>query len=300
MKSMAKRVFLFLAVNFFIILTISIILNLLNVRPYLTREGINYQALLAFCMVWGMAGAFISLALSRKMAKWLMGVHVIDTATGSARELVTMVHTLAKRAGLPVMPEVGVYDSYEVNAFATGPSKSRSLVAVSSGLLGRMSPTELEGVLGHEIAHIQNGDMVTMTLLQGVVNAFVMFFARIVAFVVSKALRGRDSSDAGSSFTYMLLVFVFEVIFMLLGSIIIATYSRFREFRADLGGARLAGRTKMIAALHGLERTLNTHDKHAEQPAFQSMKISSSTPILRLFSTHPPLEERIFRLEHQG
>jgi heat shock protein HtpX len=302
MKTIAKRVFLFLCVNFFVILTISLVLNLLNIRPYLTAHGLNYGQLLAFCAVWGMGGAFISLALSRKMAKWMMGVHVIDPdrAAGAERELVTMVHMLARRAGLPKMPEVGIYDSYEVNAFATGPSSSRSLVAVSTGLLSRMNGAELEGVLGHEVAHIQNGDMVTMTLLQGIVNAFVMFFARIVAFVVSRALRGKDSEETGSSFTYMILVFFFEIIFMLLGSIIVATYSRFREFRADSGGARLAGRSKMIAALHSLERFVNTHDKRAEQPAFQAMKISSSTPILKLFSTHPPLEDRIRRLETEG
>jgi heat shock protein HtpX len=227
-----------------------------------------------------------------------MGVQVIDPehATGAQRELVSLVHTLSRRAGLPKMPEVGIYDSYEVNAFATGPSRARSLVAVSSGLLSRMNAAEIEGVLGHEVAHIQNGDMVTMTLLQGIVNAFVMFFARVLAFTVTRAMRGKDSEEAGSSFTYMILVFLFEIVFMLLGSIVIATYSRFREFRADEGGARLAGRTKMLGALHALERTLNLHDKHAEQPAFQSMKISSTTPILRLFATHPPLEERIQRL----
>jgi len=302
MKTIAKRVFLFLCINFFVILTISLVLNLLNIRPYLNAHGLDYGALMGFCLVWGIAGAFISLALSRKMTKWMMGVHVIDPdrATGRERELVTLVHTLARRAGLPKMPEVGIYESYEVNAFATGPTKARALVAVSTGLLSRMSVAELEGVLGHEVAHIQNGDMVTMTLLQGIVNAFVMFFARVAAFVVSRALRGKDSEESGSSFTYMILVFAFEIVFMLLGSIIIATYSRFREFRADSGGARLAGRTKMIAALHALERFVNTHDKHAEQPAFQSMKISSSTPILKLFSTHPPLEERIHRLEIEG
>lgn len=303
MKAMGKRIFLFVAVNFLIILTVSLILNLFNVRPYLKPYGLDYGSLLTFCLIWGMAGAFISLALSRIMAKWLMGIHLIDpnTARGQDRDLLNSVYSLAKRAGLPNMPEVGVYESREVNAFATGPSQSRSLVAVSSGLLQRMNSAELEGVLGHEIAHIANGDMVTMTLVQGIVNAFVMFFARVLAFVVMRLGKKSDeSSDTSSSFLYTLLVFVFEIIFMILGSIVIATYSRFREFRADSGGARLAGREKMIGALRALEKTVEIHDPRAEQPAIQAFKISSQSGFLRLFSSHPPLEERIARLEHEG
>ncbi|HXF29711.1 MAG TPA: protease HtpX [Chlamydiales bacterium] len=302
MKQIAKRVVLFLAVNFLVILAISIILNIFNIKPYLTSHGIDYKALLIFCLIWGMAGAFISLALSRQMAKWFMGVHLINSedATPKERELIDIIHKLARRAGLPKMPEVGIYDSFEVNAFATGPSRARSLVAVSTGLLKRMNGAEIEGVLGHEIAHIMNGDMVTMTLLQGIVNAFVMFFARIVAWVVAKSFR--KDSDAGepSPFPYMFLVFAFEILFMILGTIVIATYSRFREFRADSGGARLAGREKMIGALHALERAVNLQDPHAEQPAFQAFKISNTKGMLRWFSTHPPLEERIKRLEEQG
>jgi len=302
MRTIAKRIFLFLAVNFLVLLTISVILNLLNVRPYLRSNGLDYNSLFIFCVVWGMGGAFISLGLSRIMAKWLMGVDVIhpETAQGAERQLVTLVHNLAKRAGLPAMPEVGIYHSPEVNAFATGPTKSRALVAVSSGLLQRMNMQELEGVLGHEIAHIQNGDMVTMTLLQGVVNAFVMFFARVVAFAITRLGRKSNDSGAPSIFLYSIVVFVLEIVFMILGSIVIATYSRFREFRADSGGARLAGRDKMINALKALERTVEIHDKHAEQPAIQALKISSPQGILRFFSTHPPLEERIARLEQEG
>ncbi len=298
MKVLAKRILLFLAVNMLVLLTISVILSVLNVRPYLRPYGLDYTSLMTFCVIWGMVGAFISLALSRIMAKWLMGVHVIDPdrAAGPERQLVHMVHTLAKRAGLEVMPEVGIYDSPEVNAFATGPTQSRSLVAVSSGLLRRMGPAELEGVLGHEVSHIMNGDMVTMTLVQGVVNAFVMFFARVLAYVCSRF--GKREDEGVSPFLYSALVFVFEIVFMILGSIIIATYARFREFRADAGGAELAGRDRMIMALKALQRTVEVHDPHAEQPAFQTFKISSGQRLLHLFASHPPLEERIARLEN--
>lgn len=246
-----------------------------------------------------MVGAFISLAMSRIMAKWLMGVEVINPqlAAGQERQLVDMVYHLARNAGLSDMPEVGIYQSAEVNAFATGPSRSRSLVAVSSGLLRRMNSAEVEAVLAHEIAHVANGDMVTMTLVQGVVNAFVMFFARVLAYVVMRMGSKREDEGIGSPFLYSLLVFVFEIIFMILGSLVIAAYSRFREFRADSGGARLVGRDKMILALRALERTTEIHDTRAEQPAFQTMKISNTKPIIRLFSSHPPLEERIARLE---
>jgi heat shock protein HtpX len=302
MKTIAKRVLLFLAVNFCVVMTISLLLKFFNIQPYLSHKGLQYNTLIVYCLIWGMTGSLISLALSRKMAKWLMGVHLIDPAhaAGPEQELVTLVHGCARRAGLSVMPEVGVYDSFEINAFATGPSSSRSLVAVSSGLLRRMSGIELEGVIAHEIAHIQSGDMVTMTLLQGIVNAFVMFFARIVAFAVSTAMRDKNSSETAPSASYSIMVFLFEIIFMILGSIVVASYSRFREYRADSGGARIAGRSKMIAALRALEKTQQVHDKQAEQPAFQAMKISSTTPILHLFATHPPLQSRIQRLEHQG
>lgn len=299
MGSFGKRILLFIAVNALVVVTISLILNLLNVKPYLTKTGLNYDALLTFCFIWGMVGAFISLGMSRIMAKWLMGVEVIDPqlAAGNERQLLDLVYNLAKNAGLSTMPEVGIYQSGEVNAFATGPSRSRSLVAVSSGLLRRMSTSEVEAVLAHEVAHVANGDMVTMTLLQGVVNAFVMFFARVLAYAVMRMGKQRDDSSEGSPFMYSILVFAFEIIFMILGSIVIATYSRFREFRADAGGARLVGRDKMIMALRALERTVEIHDPQAEQPAFQTMKISSSKPLLRLFASHPPLEERIARLE---
>ncbi len=299
MGSLGKRILLFVAVNALVLVTISIILNVFNVRPYLTAHGLDYNALLIFCFIWGMVGAFISLSLSRIMAKWMMGVKVIDPsqATGDQRQLLDMVYKLAKNAGLPAMPEVGIYESPEVNAFATGPTRSRSLVAVSSGLLRRMSTAEVDAVLAHEISHVANGDMVTMTLLQGIINAFVMFFARVLAYAVMRMGRQRDDASAGSPFMYSILVFLFEIVFMILGTIVIATYSRFREYRADAGGARLVGRDKMIQALQALERTTQIQDPNVQQPAFQAFKISSNKPFLRLFSSHPPLEDRIARLQ---
>ncbi len=294
-----KRIFLFLALNFLIITTISIVLNILGIQPYLNSRGIDYGSLMAFCLVWGMGGAFISLALSKQMAKWMMGVRVIDPATQDPQlqSLVEIVHRLARAARLKSMPEVGIYDSPEVNAFATGPTRSRSIVAASRGLLERMNSAEVEGVLGHEITHIANGDMVTMTLLQGVVNAFVMFLARAIAFALAQGGRSRDDNRGFSFGSYFLVQFVLQVCFMILGSILIAWFSRYREYRADAGGARLAGKEKMIGALQALQRNLELVDPRA-QPAAQMLKISPRPAgMFRFFSTHPPLEKRIARLQ---
>lgn len=294
-----KRIGLFIAVNVLVVVTISVILNVLGVKPYITAYGLDYGALMVFCLIWGMGGAFISLALSRVMAKWMMGVRVVepDAREPELRELVQMVHELSRAAHLPAMPEVGVYDSPEVNAFATGPSKSRSLVAVSTGLLQRMRREEVKGVIGHEVAHIANGDMVTMTLIQGVVNAFVMFLARVVAYALTMT-RGSDGEERqGPAMSYYLVQFALEIVFMVLGSIVVAWFSRYREYRADAGGARLAGRESMIHALEGLRRTFDAVDP-AVQPAVQTLKISSRPgSVMRLFATHPPLEERIERLK---
>jgi heat shock protein HtpX len=300
--AIAKRIFLFLVVNLLVMATLSLVLNLLHVRPYLTTYGLDMQSLLLFCLVWGMGGALISLALSRAMAKWLMGVRVIDPNTRDPdhARLVSLVHALARQAHLRDMPEVGIYDSYEVNAFATGPTQKRSLVAVSSGLLRRMSQRDVEGVLAHEISHIVNGDMVTLTLVQGVVNAFVMFLARVLAYLFSSAGRGRDQQAAPLSYvSYTLFVFVFEILFMVLGSLVIAWFSRMREFRADQGGAELAGRDAMIGALESLKTLQTIRDPHAEKPSFQAFKISTGgrSGWMRLFATHPPLDVRIARLK---
>ena len=199
------------------------------------------------------------------------------------------VHRLAQAANLPEMPEVGWYPSPEVNAFATGPTKSRALVAVSAGLLEKMDRAEVEGVLGHEIAHIANGDMVTMTLVQGVINALVMFLARVIAFFLAN--RGRDSNAAPSYF----VVFILEIALSALGMIAVAAFSRYREYRADAGGAELAGRQKMISALEALQRTTRLVDLTGKE-SLATLKISGKRKF-SLFSTHPPLEERIARLK---
>lgn len=298
----AKRIFLFIAVNALVLLTISITLSLLGVGRYVTNQGLDYGALLAFCAVAGFAGSFISLLLSRWMAKFMMGVQVIDPQNPGShveRELVTLVHRLAQRAQLPAMPEVGVYHSPEVNAFATGPSKSRSLVAVSTGLLEQMDGPAVEGVLGHEIAHIANGDMVTMTLIQGVVNTFVMFFARIAAWGISQAMAGdRDRESGPNPLVYHLSVFVFEILFTILGSIVVAYFSRWREFRADKGGATVAGKEKMIHALKSLQRSVEVREIDQSHPAMASFKINGkASGLMALFSTHPPLEVRIQTLQ---
>lgn len=297
---MVKRIFLFLALNFLVVLMISVILNLLNVRPYIQAYGLDYQSLLMFCFVWGMGGAFISLGLSRMMAKWMMGVKVIDPHTKNLEEkhLLDLVYRLSQKGGLSAMPEVGIYSSKEVNAFATGPTQKKSLVAVSTGLLSRMDSQEVEGVIAHEITHIANGDMVTMTLLQGVVNAFVMFLARVLAFFASGLGRDNKESRGSISMSYVLFVYLFEVIFMLLGSLVIAAYSRYREFRADAGGARLAGKQAMISSLEKLRALQEIKDPKEENPAMAAFKIShpEKKGLLRLFASHPPLEERIARL----
>jgi heat shock protein HtpX len=241
-----------------------------------------------------MGGSFISLGLSRIMAKRMMGVQVIppDTRDANAQELLNVVGRLAQGAGIP-MPEVGYYESDDLNAFATGPSKSRSLVAVSTGLLNRMDRHQLEGVLGHEITHISNGDMVTMTLLQGVVNAFVMFLARVIAWGVAQATR-RDDDEGISYGIFYAVQIVLEIVFMVLGSMVVAAFSRYREFRADAGGARLAGRESMIGALQALQR--NTQIEDQAPAAIAAFRIYNGQGIARFFASHPPLEQRIERL----
>lgn len=293
-----KRIGLFLAVNALVVITISVVLSVLGVKPYLTAYGLDYTSLAIFCLVWGMGGAFISLGLSRIMAKWTMGVQVIppDTRDPNLQEVVRMVHDCSRAARLPVMPEVGIYDSPEVNAFATGPSKSRSLVAVSTGLLHRMNREEVKGVIGHEVAHIANGDMVTMTLIQGVVNAFVMFLARVIAYAVTMNRSSDSEERGGSPMAFFAVQIVLEMVFMVLGSMVVAWFSRYREFRADSGGARLAGRQNMIQALEGLQRSVEQIDP-TPQPAVAALKISGRGGFMKLFSTHPPLEERIERLK---
>lgn len=295
--NLIKRVSLFVLTNLLIIVTISIVLNLLGVKPYLSANGINFSALALFCLVWGMGGAFISLAISRIIAKWGMGVKVInDPQTQEEKWLVSKVYEISAKAGLNKMPEVGIYHSPDPNAFATGPSKSRSLVAVSTGLLDRMDKNAIEGVLAHEVAHIANGDMVTMTLVQGVMNAFVMFFARIISFAISQNVK-----EESRPMVNMLTTIVLEIAFSFLAMFVVAYVSRHREFRADAGAANLSGRDKMVAALESLQRFVarpEHSDEENTHPAFAALKISGkSSGMLALLSTHPPLEVRIQRLK---
>jgi len=293
---MVKRIFLFVLTNILVLVSVSIVLSLLGVNHYLTATGIDYRALMVFCLVWGFVGSGISLLLSKFMAKTMMKVQIIDEK-GQYGDLVRKVHTLARQAGLSKMPEVGIYQSPEVNAFATGPSKNNSLVAVSSGLLQQMDADEVEGVLAHEIAHVANGDMVTMALIQGVVNAFVMFFARIAAFAISQAMQGDRDDDrpVQAGFMYHIIVMVCEVLFSFLGMFVVAYFSRIREFRADKGGAQYAGKQKMIAALKRLQQKFEMVDDSQEN--FKAMKISSRKGFMSFLSTHPSLEDRIARLE---
>lgn len=288
---MGKRIFLFLVTNLAIVVMLSIVMTLLGIGGYAgPGGGVDIRALAVFSLIWGMGGAVISLQMSRWIAKRATGVRLVDGRTGRAELdwLHMTVARLTQQANLP-MPEVGVYDSPEVNAFATGPSRRRSLVAVSSGLLRALRQDEVEGVLAHEVAHIGNGDMVTMTLLQGVINAFVIFFARLIAF-------GMRSSDSRGSYAMSFVVMiVLEIVLGILGSLVTAWFSRHREFRADYGGAGLAGRDRMLAALRRLASNRELVD--TQHQALATLKINGTRGWMVFFSTHPPLEARIAALE---
>jgi heat shock protein HtpX len=298
---MFSRVLLFLATNILVIVTISIVTSLLGLHSYLTAHGINYLSLAIFCALWGTAGAFISLFMSKFIAKKSMGVNIIDpnTAMGEEKNILELIHQLARKAGLKTLPEVGIYNSPELNAFATGPTKNNSLLAVSSGLLQKMNRDQIEGVLGHEITHITNGDMVTMTLILGIINAFALFLSRLIAYVISVGAAGRNNNEgsiSGPGPLFFILSMVFDILFTFLGSILVAAFSRYREYRADKGGAILAGRDNMIAALQALQKAMEPEDTRA--PSLVTLKISHKSGGFRaLFSSHPPLELRIARLQ---
>jgi heat shock protein HtpX len=294
---MGKRIFLFIVTNLAVVLTLTIVLSLLGVGRYVGPGGLDVRALAIFCLVWGMGGAFISLQMSRWIAKRATGMTIVDGHTGNPRadRVYATIAGLAQKAGLP-MPEVGIYESPEVNAFATGPSKSRALVAVSSGLLGSMRDDEVEGVLAHEMTHIGNGDMVTMTLLQGVINAFVMFLARLIAYVIAN--RGDSRDRGGYNGGSFLIVMVLQIVLGILGSLITAWFSRNREFRADHGGAMLAGRERMIGALRRLQANHELVD--TQHQALATLKINGTRGWMVFFSTHPPLEQRIAALERMS
>jgi len=294
---MARRILLFILTNIFVLVTIGIVLSVITTLTgygwYLESGNIDLVSLLIFSAVVGFTGALISLAMSRWMAKKMMGVYVLDPngpLSEGERHLVETVHRLARSAGLAHMPEVGIYHSPEVNAFATGPTKKRSLVAVSSGLLETMDDRAVEGVLAHEVAHIANGDMVTMTLLQGVINTFVVFLSRVVAFALSRFVK-----EELQPIVHFIAIIVFELLFAILGSIVVMAYSRYREFHADKGGADLAGKDKMIHALRSLQSYVNRVD--TRQTSLQTLKISNKPSWTKLFASHPDLEDRIQRLQ---
>jgi len=291
-----KRFLLFIATNIAILVMVSIVMAVLGQLGVLDLAG-DQGALLVLCAVWGMGAAFVSLLISRWMAKRAMGVRLVDGRTGNADLdwLHNKIGQLAQQSNLP-MPEVGVYDSPEVNAFATGPSKKRSLVAVSTGLLNGMGRQEVEGVLAHEISHIANGDMVTMTLIQGVVNAFVLYLAHVVAGIVRATVRDERGPSLMSVLASQLTFIAAQIVFGIMGSMITAWFSRHREFRADAGGAGLAGRSAMTSALRRLQAFQGRVDT-TRAPELATLKIAGGSRFLALLSTHPPLELRIAALE---
>ena len=288
-----KRVLLFLATNMAVLVLVGIVLNVL--RAFGVNLG-NNGTLLVFAAVFGMGGSFVSLALSKWIAKRSTGAMVIEQPRNEAEAwLLNTVRRQAEAAGIK-MPEVAVYDAPELNAFATGMSRNSSLVAVSTGLLRGMQRDEVEAVLGHEVSHVANGDMVTMALLQGVMNTFVIFFARIIGRIVDAWISG--NREGGVSFAYYIIVFALDIIFGIFASMIVNAFSRWREFRADAGGAKLAGRGKMVAALQRLGQTYGVSTLPNEARAF-GISGSVGSGLKRLFMTHPPLQERIARLQQQ-
>jgi len=290
-----KRIFLFLATNMAIVLVLSVTMRLLGVEPYLNANGLNLGSLLIFAAVMGFGGSFISLAISKWSAKKAMGVQVIEAPSNSTEFwLMETVRDYSAKAGIK-MPEVGIFDTPEVNAFATGMSKNSSLVAVSSGLLRQMSKSEAEAVIGHEIAHVANGDMVTLALIQGVVNTFVMFLSRVIGHLVDRIV---FKTERGHGPAFFVTTIVAQLVLGILASIIVMYFSRQREFRADRGGAALAGRPNMIAAL---ERLNSLHPAPLpEKLAAFGISGGGAGGIKRLFMTHPPLEERIESLRRQA
>ncbi|MDP2811689.1 MAG: protease HtpX [Rhodocyclaceae bacterium] len=287
-----KRVVLFLATNMAIVLLLSVTMRLLGVEPYLNANGLNLTSLLIFAAVMGFGGSFISLAISKWSVKKAMGVHVIEAPSNSTEFwLLETIRKYSAEAGID-MPEVGIYESPDVNAFATGMSKNSSLIAVSTGLLQQMTRQEAEAVLGHEVAHAANGDMVTLALIQGVVNTFVMFLSRVIGHLVDRVV---FKTERGQGPAFFVTMIVAELVLGILASIIVMWFSRSREFRADRGGASLAGRQNMIAALERLN-SLHPQPLPDKMAAF-GIAGGGGGGLKRLFMTHPPLEERITALK---
>lgn len=287
------RIFLFLATNAAILVVVSIIFSVFGLGSALDAQGIdlNLNALLMMSGIIGMTGSVISLALSKWSAKNAMGVHVIEHPDNQTEKwLIDVVAKQARAAGIG-MPEVGIFQSPDPNAFATGMNKNNALVAVSTGLLQNMNADEVEAVVGHEISHVSNGDMVTMALMQGVLNTFVYFFASIIGHVVDRVV---FKTERGYGPAYYVTQIVMQIVLSILASMLVMWFSRYREFRADAGGAKLAGREKMISALRALQRAHEPAELPGELAAF-----GIHGGVQRLFTSHPPLEERIAALQNQ-
>lgn len=293
---MGKSILLLVVTNILVMITLSVVMAILQAAGVMPPGYIGYSAV--SCLIWGFGVAFISLFMSKMTAKWMTGATVLEPGNAGQLEwVVNMVHQQARSVGLSKMPEVAVYESPEMNAFATGPSRSNSLVAFSSGIIRGMSRDELEGVSAHEVAHISNGDMLTMTLLQGIANAFVFFFSRMLGRLVAS----RIDSEAGRFMVYLGVSMAAQIVFMLLASIPLSWFSRRREFRADADSAQIAGREKMVGALKALKRHMDQKlpDEAKVPEAVAALAINNNrTSLLNaLFASHPPLDERIRRLQ---
>lgn len=287
-----KRIFLFVATNIAVIAVMTVVLSLLGVDRFISQAGLNLPMLLVFSLVVGFTGSIISLLISKPMAKWSTGARVIDAPSSSTELwLIDSVRKLSERAGI-AMPEVAVYDG-EPNAFATGAFKNSALVAVSTGLLQSMTKEEVEAVLAHEVAHVANGDMVTMTLVQGVVNTFVVFLSRVVGYFVDRALSSRNNSSGGQGMGYFITVMVCQVVFGIAASVIVAWFSRHREFRADAGAAKLLGSPQPM--MNALAR-LGGITPSSLPEGLASLGINDKPGFMALFSSHPPIEQRIAAL----
>jgi heat shock protein HtpX len=293
------RIFLFLLTNAAVLLLISIVFHVLGLGDFLSQRGVhlNLDGLLLMSALIGMSGSFISLMMSKWMAKQSMGVYVIEQPANQTEQwLVETVHRHARQAGIG-MPEVGIFDSPEPNAFATGMSKNNALVAVSTGLMRHMNADEVEAVLGHEISHVANGDMVTLGLIQGVVNTFVYFFASIAGHLIDRVVFRSEDDRGGYGPAYYLTQMVAQIFLSILATMVVMWFSRWREFRADAGGARLAGQSKMIRALQALQRAHDHRDLPGEFAAF-GINGGLGYGFKKLFMSHPPLEERIAALQN--
>lgn len=290
------RIALFLATNLAIILVASITLNLLGVGSYLDQSGsgLNLSNLLVFCAVFGMTGSIISLLLSKTIAKFSAKVHIIEQPRNSEEAwLYNTVKELSEKAGIG-MPEVGIFPAHQSNAFATGWNRNNALVAVSQGLLRNMNRNEVRAVIGHEIAHVANGDMITLSLIQGVINTFVMFFARIIGSFIDKAV---FKNEEGHGFAYFMIVMVIEMVLAILASMIVMWFSRFREFRADAGGAALTDKQSMISALQSLKREYEAPQELPDGMLAFGINGQWKQGLAQLFSSHPPLDVRIAALQ---